>query len=127
MIRRMEGLNIFSEDAKKLARFYQDKVGLKTTLEAEMGESDEEVYGFEIGDGNGLYMMDHSKVKGKNSQPDRIIFNLEVDNIEDEVAKLDKAGVKKIQDVYHVQGYGLIATFEDADGNYFQLVQVRPS
>src|SRR4030042_3732503 len=102
MIRRMEGLNIFSEGAKKLARFYQDKVGLKTTLEAEMGENDEEVYGFEMGEGNGLYIMDHSKVKGKNSQPDRIIFNLEVESIEDEVAKLEKAGVKKIQDVYHV-------------------------
>ena len=126
MIRGMESLTIFSEDAKKLAQFYQVKVGLKTTLEAEMGESGEEGYGFDFGKSNGLYIMDHSKVKGKNTQPDRLIFNLEVDDIEKEAKKLEGAGVKKIQDIYHVEGYGLIATFEDLDGNYFQLVQVRP-
>ncbi|OGY22800.1 MAG: hypothetical protein A2126_01240 [Candidatus Woykebacteria bacterium GWB1_45_5] len=123
----MESFTIFSEDAKKLAHFYQGKVGLKSNLEAEVGERGEELYGFEMAQGNGLYIMDHSKVKGKSSQPDRIIFNLEVDDIEKEAKKLEEAGVKKIKDVYHMQGYGLIATFEDVDGNYFQLVQVRPS
>lgn len=55
------------------------------------------------------------------------MFNLETDNIEEEVKKLDKAGVKKVQDTYHMENYGHIATFEDVDGNYFQLVQVRAS
>ena len=127
MIRGMESFTLFSEDAKKLAHFYQTKVGLKTTLEAEMGENGEEAYGFEMSEGNGLYIMDHSKVRGRSSEPERIVFNLEVDDIEKEAKKLDEAGVKKIQDIYHMQGYGLIATFEDLDGNYFQLVQVRPS
>jgi predicted enzyme related to lactoylglutathione lyase len=92
-----------------------------------MGDKGEEIYGFEIGGGNGFYIGDHSKVKGKNREPERVIFNLEVDDIEKEAKKLEEAGVKQIRDIYHVEGYGLISTFEDLDGNYFQLVQVRPS
>jgi predicted enzyme related to lactoylglutathione lyase len=75
--------------------------------------------------GSGFYIVDNSKVKGRSKEPDRVIFNLEVDNIEDAVKKLDQQSVKKVQDTYHVEGYGLIATFEDLDGNYFQFVQVR--
>lgn len=125
MIKGIESILLFSEDAKTLADFYKDKVGLKITMKAEVGEKAGNLFGFEFEKGPGLYIMDHSKVKGKNTQPERIFFNLEVDNIEGEVKKLDKAGVKKIQDIYHMQGYGHIATFEDTDGNFFQLVQVR--
>ena len=53
------------------------------------------------------------------------MINLEVDDIEKEVERLKKAKVKLIQDIYHIEDYGKIATFEDIDGNYFQLVQVR--
>lgn len=123
----MEAVNLFTENAKKLAKFYQDKVGLKATFEGEIGEKGEKAYEFGLKGGSNLYIIDHSKVKGKNKQPERIVINLEVDDIEKEVKRLKKAGVKVVQDIYHVEGYGLIATFEDVDGNYFQLVQVRPS
>jgi len=125
MILGLEAVNLFTENAKKLASFYRDKVGLKITFEGEMGDQDEEIYELELGKGPNLYIIDHSKVKGKNTNPDRIIFNLEVNNIEKEVTGLKKSGVKVVQDTYHVEGYGHIATFEDIDGNYFQLVQVR--
>lgn len=128
MIKGIESIILFSEDAKTLADFYKNKVGLNMTIEAEVGEEDAGLYGFEFGEGKtGLYIMDHSKVKGKHKEPERIIFNLEVDNIEEDVKKLDEKGVKKIQDIYHMQDYGYIATFEDVDGNYFQLVQVKPT
>lgn len=125
MIRGIESILLFSENAKKLAKFYREAVGLKQTLEAEMGEKGEELFGFEIGKGPGLSIMDHSKVKGTNKNPERVIFNLEVDDIKKEAKRLVKAKVKKIQDIYHVEDYGYIATFADVDGNYFQLVQVR--
>lgn len=125
MIRSLESLTLFSQNAKKLASFYRDKVGLKVKFEAVMGENDEEMYDMSIGKKSGLYIIDHSDVKGKSKDPKRIIFNLEVDNIKNEVARLKKAKVKLVQDVYHIEGYGYIATFEDVDGNYFQLVQVR--
>lgn len=127
MIRGIESLGLFTQNAKQLAAFYRDKVGLKVKFEGEMGENDEEIYEMNVGKGTTLFIMDHSKVKGKNKNPDRIIFNLEVDNIKKEVARLKKAKVKLIQDIYHVEGYGYIATFEDVDGNYFQFVQVKPS
>lgn len=125
MIKGLESILLFSENAKKLATFYANKVGLKITFEAVMGENDEEMYEFKMKSGSPLYIIDHSKVKGKNKTPERMIVNLEVDDIKKEVKRLDKAGVKKTRDIYHVEDYGYIATFEDPDGNYFQLVQVR--
>ena len=125
MIRGIESILLFSENAKKLAKFYREVVGLKQTMEAEMGEGGENYFGFKIGKGPELGIMDHSKVKGKNKNPERIIFNLEVDNIKKEAKRLTTAKAKKVQDIYHVEGYGYIATFADVDGNYFQLVQVK--
>ncbi len=127
MVKGIESITLFSENAKELAEFYKDKVGLKMTLEAEVGEEGENLFGFDFEGGPGLYIMDHSKVKGSNAQPERIIFNLEVSDIEEDVKKLDEAGVKKIADIYHMQNYGYIATFEDLDGNYFQLAQIKAS
>ena len=126
MIRGMEAILLSSGDGQKLADFYREKVGLKQTQVMEMGENGEKGFEFEL-TGVNLYIMDHSEVKGKSHDPSRIMFNLEVDDIEKEVARLDKEGVKKVQDIYHVEGYGLIATYEDIDGNYFQFVQIRAS
>ena len=125
MIRGLESVILFSENAKGLAAFYHEKVGLKAGIEAEMGEAGEEMYEFVLGEGPNLYIVDHSAVKGKSKEPQRSLFNLEVDNIGDEVKRLDEAGIKKVADTYHVEGYGYIATFEDSDGNYFQLAQVK--
>lgn len=124
MIRGIESILLFSENASRLSTFYQEKVGLKLTNEMLMEEK-EEVYEFKMANGSPLYIGDHSEVKGKNNYPNRFIFNLEVDDIEKEVKRLEKAKVKKTRDIYHVEGYGYIATFEDPDGNLFQLVQVR--
>ena len=123
MIRAVEGILLGSQNAQKLAKFYKEKVGLKIAQEFEMGEN-QKLFILEL-KGCGLYITDHKEVKGKNTQPARFILNLEVDDIEKEVKRVEKAGVKKIQDIYHVEDYGKIATFEDLDGNYFQLVQVK--
>lgn len=127
MVKFIEGILVGSANATKLAEFYREKVGLKQASEFEMGDEGEtKGYEFKFDSGPGLYITDHSKVKGKNSNSDRIIFNFEVDgDIEAAVKKLDKAGVKKVADIYHVEDYGYIATFEDVDGNYFQLVKTR--
>jgi len=82
---------------------------------------------YEFKKGSGFSILDNSKVKGKNKNPERFLFNLEVDDIKKEVPRLKKAGVKVVAEIYHVEGYGWLATFEDLDGNYFQLVQVRAS
>ncbi len=124
MIKSQESILLSCENSQKLAKFYEEKVGLKLTSEFEMGDNAEKGYYFESVK---LYINQHSEVKGKNSQPQRYMINFETDDIEAEVKRLDSAGIKKIQDIYHVEGYGLIATYEDVDGNYFQVVQVRAS
>lgn len=125
MISRLESILIGSRNAQKLAEFYRDVMGLEVKFEGEMGEDGGRAYEIEIGGGSSIYVIDHSEVKGKNLTPQRLIINFEVDDIESEVKRLEEAGVNKIQDIYHVEEYGLIATFEDVDGNYFQLVQIR--
>lgn len=127
MIRGLESILISSSNAKKLAAFYKGKVGLKTKFEGKIGDKGEELYQVKVGTGSLVYIADHSKIKGANKQPERILFNIEVDNIEKEVAKAKKKKLKPSQDIYHMEGYGLIATFKDIDGNFFQFVQVRPS
>lgn len=126
MIRGLEAVLIGSASAKKLADFYKNVVGLKQGVVMENPETGEEAYDFKTGK-VGLYILDHSKIKGKSKDPSRMMFNLEVDDIEKEVKRLKKAKVKLITGIYHVPEYGLIATFADPDGNYFQFVQVRAS
>jgi len=124
MIKGIDGILIGSSNATKLAEFYRDIVGLKQSMEFEMGEKNEKGFGFDLG-GISLVILDHSDVKSKNSGPERFIINFEVGDIEKETARLKKLKVKLKQDIYHVEGYGLIATFIDPEGNFFQLVQIR--
>ncbi|MBI2012082.1 VOC family protein [Candidatus Daviesbacteria bacterium] len=126
MFKGIEAILIGSENATNLANFYRDKVGLEIKFEAEMGEEDSPTNMYEMGTGGvSIYIMDHKDVKGKSSNPQRVMFNLEVDEIEKNVKELEDRGVKKVQDIYHVENYGYIATFEDLDGNYFQLVKTK--
>ena len=122
MIKKLDGVLLSTANSKKLAGFYTKVVGLKCTNEYEMGENNESV--FEFADVS-LYINPHSGIKGKAKDPSRFILNLVVDDIEKEVKRLKKAKVKVKQDIYHIEGYGLIATFIDVDGNFFQLVQIK--
>lgn len=124
MIKGLDSVLIGSENPKALADFYKDKVGLKLEDEIEYGEKGEAGFMFKVGS-TGLTILPHGEVKGKNANPARIMLNIEVDDEEKEVKRLKDAGVKVIAQIYHVEGYGYIATFEDVDGNYFQLVQVK--
>lgn len=126
MIRGVDSVLISSENPKVLADFYKDKVGLTFEDEFEYGEKGEAGFMFKVGS-TGLTILPHDLVKGKNPNPARIMLNIEVDDEEVEVKRLKDAGVKVVADTYHVEGYGLITTFEDPDGNYFQFVQVKPS
>jgi len=124
MIRKLDGILLSSANSTKLADFYKNVVDLKCTNEWEMGDKGETGYEFASIQ---LFINPHSKVKGVSKDPSRYMLNIEVDDIEKEVKRLKKAKVKIVQDIYHVEGYGLIATFKDIDGNYFQFVQVRAS
>ena len=108
---------VFSENPKKLADFYK-KIFQRDPDWAEGG-----YYGFMAGKGF-ITIGPHDKVKGKNSYPERVMFNLETKDVEEEFARIKKAGASVIAEPYHPmeEEAMTIATLADPDNNYFQLV-----
>jgi predicted enzyme related to lactoylglutathione lyase len=66
----------------------------------------------------------HQKVHGKNANPERMLLNFHVTNVEKEFDRIKALGVKIIQRPYipSEDQRLTIATFEDPDGNYFQIM-----
>lgn len=113
----LNSILIFSENPERLVDFY------KKVLDEEPGWEGGDFTGFKVGVGY-LTIGPHDKVKGKNSNPERVMINFETDDVEREFRRLKDIGVKVIAEPYHPgeDEEGTIATFEDIDGNYFQLV-----
>ncbi len=109
---------LFSEDPKKLSDFYA-KVFDKSPDWDEGG-----YYGFST-KGAFLTIGPHDKVKGKNKSPERMMINFETKEVKEEFARIEKSGAKVIAKPYSMgddEKNGLIATFADPDGNFFQLM-----
>lgn len=108
---------LFSENPKKLAEFYR-KVFRKKPDWSEGG-----YYGFMTGKGF-ITIGPHKKVRGKNRNPERMMFNLETKDVKREFGRIKKIGAKVVAEPYHpMEAEDMtIATFADPDNNYFQLV-----
>lgn len=65
MIKGIESITLSSENAKNLADFYKDKVGLDRTIEAEIGDNGKNLFGFEITGSPTLYIMDQNQTQLK--------------------------------------------------------------
>jgi predicted enzyme related to lactoylglutathione lyase len=115
----MTGLMIGSEDSKRLADYYAKILGKP--------EWDEGGFtGWKIGNGY-VTIAPHDQVKGKTSDPGRIIWNIEVADVKGEFEKFKAAGATVVQEPYQPRGGDdagkmWIATFSDPDNNYFQLM-----
>ena len=72
-------------------------------------------------DGAFLSIGEHSEVKGQSAQPQRIILNLETNEVQEEFDRIKAAGATVVKEPYELEGMR-IATFADPDGNYFQLM-----
>jgi predicted enzyme related to lactoylglutathione lyase len=68
----------------------------------------------------------HDQVKGKNTTPGRIIWNIEAADVKGEFEKFKSAGATVVKEPYQMgeePGQDMwIATFSDPDNNYFQLM-----
>ena len=109
---------VFSENPSKLADFYKKVFGKEPEWD------DHGYYGFSVGK-TFLTFGPHDKVKGKNPNPERIMFNFETDNVKEEFERIKNLGAEVVAEPYNPgedEGDYLIATFADPDGNYFQLV-----
>ena len=109
-------LLIFSERPGALADFYAK------VLDTEPNWSGGDFKGFKIG-ATGLAIGPHEKVRGNNMQPERIIVNFETANVKEECERLKAMGAKVIAEPYQpAEDESMwVATFEDPDGNYFQI------
>jgi predicted enzyme related to lactoylglutathione lyase len=108
---------IGSENPQRLVEYYTKLFG-KPSME------DGGYAGWEIGSG-WVTVGPHDQVHGKNSQPGRLLYNLESSDVQGDFDRFKGAGAIVIREPY-VMGegemQGTIATFADPDDNYFQLM-----
>ncbi|RJQ38505.1 hypothetical protein C4559_01810 [Candidatus Microgenomates bacterium] len=112
----LNSILVFSENPKELSEFY------KKILQKDPDWEEDDYYGFSIGKG-WLTIGPHDKVKGKNINPERVLFNFETEDVKEEFERMKKEGAKVIAEPYQMGDWeGWTATFADPDNNYFQLM-----
>jgi predicted enzyme related to lactoylglutathione lyase len=113
----LNSVMIGSEDPKRLADYYTKLFG-KPSMEEEGFAT------WKIGSGS-LSVGPHDQVKGRNTQPGRLILNIESADVKGDFAKLKAAGAQVVREPYRMEGWPpntWVATLADPDDNYFQLV-----
>ena len=112
----LNSILIGSEDPKRLRDYYAKLFGTP-------GMEQDGYSGWAIGNG-WITVGPHDQVKGLNTQPGRIIWNIECTDVQGDFERLKAAGATVVQEPYHPDGGPEmdIATFSDPDDNYFQLM-----
>jgi predicted enzyme related to lactoylglutathione lyase len=107
---------IGSADPQRLVDYYTKLFG-KPAME------DGGYAGWQVGSGF-VSVGPHSEVSGSNSQPGRLIWNIETSDVRGEFDRLKAAGAIVIREPYEFEGApgSAIATLADPDDNYFQLM-----
>ena len=109
---------IGSDNPKALVDYY-------TKLLGEPVMSDDSYTGWAIGSGF-IAVGAHSEVHGRNTTPGRLIWNISTPDVQEVFATFKAAGAIVVTEPYAFEMEGFpttwIATLEDPDGNYFQLM-----
>lgn len=113
----LSGILLFSEDPKKLATFYEKVLLRKPDW------TGGNFFGWQLGSGQ-LAIGPHDKVYGKSNNPERMMFNFELEDVSGEFLRIKGLGAKVIAKPYQPgeEPSMWIATFADPDNNYFQLM-----
>lgn len=113
----LNSIMIGTHQPKKLADFYEE------VFEKQADMHDGTWYGWQVGS-SFFSIGEHSEVKGKAKEPQRVILNLETDNVKKEFERIKEiVGVTVVKEPYTMGDMEdlWIATLADPDGNYFQL------
>ncbi len=110
----LSSIMIGSADPKVLAGFYAKVLGKPADWE-EAGW-----YGWQMGNSY-LMIGEHSEVKGKAKEPQRVILNFEAKQVKREFERILGLGAKVVKKLYEMEGMKM-GTFADPDGNYFQIM-----
>jgi predicted enzyme related to lactoylglutathione lyase len=110
-----------SEDAQALSAFYTKVLG-------EPSWEDGGYVGWQVGDAM-LMIGPHSGVKGRNETPGRIMINFETADVQGEFERIKSLGARVEKEPYAPgdDAQMRMATFEDPDGNFFQLLSPMPA
>lgn len=120
MIRNISAILIWSQDYRKLANWYIEKLGLEV-LE-ELDHPEDTGVGFQVGDVY-LWIGQHSQVHGKNKDIHRHMFNFVVDSVGDAYKMLEAKGVRFLAKPFKAPTFDkYFATFYDLDDNLVQLI-----
>ena len=120
MIKGLCTAGVWSEDIQKdLLPFYRDVVGLPVSVDTPAFV----VFGTNPR-GPSLTLGTHSEVKGKNKDAARHMVGLEVDDVQAEVERLKSRGVQFVDEPTDFDQV-TVATFQDPEGNYVQLLQFK--
>jgi predicted enzyme related to lactoylglutathione lyase len=112
------GVIIWTGDFPRLLAFYRDTLGL-TPRSVKPSFAN-----FEWG-GVRLSLGRHSRVEGANPDPERVMVNLRVDDIQAAHLRLVSAGVRFSRPPERESWGGWVATLQDPDGNTLQLLQLN--
>lgn len=120
MFKNISATLIWSGNYKKLAEWYKEKLELKTI--EEINHPDDTGVGLWVGKSY-LWIGQHSKVKGKNKDMHRHMFNITVDSVSKSYQTLEKRGVKFLAKPFKAPTFNkYFATFYDLDNNLVQLI-----
>ncbi len=109
---------IFSENPESLAAFYEKVFEKKPDWDMQGYK------GFQLAS-TSITIGPHDKVHGKSQNPERIMINLETDDVSKEFERIKALGAHVIKEPGETEEDS-IATFADPDGNFFQLMPPMP-
>ncbi|HLA16473.1 MAG TPA: VOC family protein [Candidatus Limnocylindrales bacterium] len=120
----LNSILVGSDDPGRLVDYYSRLFG-------EPSWSEQGYTGWRLGSGF-VTVGAHDQVSGRNTQPGRIIWNLESDDVKGDFERLRAAGAIVVREPYTMSmgeeaSDEWIATLADPDDNYFQLVSPMPA
>ena len=123
MLENLSGIIVWTDNLKDLRNFYEQVFGLIPHSVREDFISYKWITGkTEIRFSIGV----HSKVPGRSKDPFRTMITFDVADVSEISSKLKDHGTKFIREPELEHWGGIVATFEDPDGNIIQMLQ-QPS
>jgi len=123
MFQKISTILIWSENYKALAAWYKDVFNLKEIERINHPKDTGILYEFLQGQ-PWIWFGKHSEIQGKNKDPLRIMFNIDVDSIDKTFAYLKSKGVTEfIAEPFKAPTFDKwFITFSDPDGNTIQCI-----
>lgn len=114
---KLQGIMVFAESPEKLEAFYKEVFGKEAEWKADGYAR------FDL-EGAWLTVRPHSEVHGSSHNPEQVMFNVETADVKAEFERIKDIGAKVIAKPYNPMDDGdggLMYTFADPGGNYFQI------